>query len=145
MKKEHSKRRKRYSRVALVVVATVAVITVVVAVATISTPPDLIKLILWFLIDQERQIKSEMELRRKKEESEMLRQMEADRMAAEKLQAEINSENIKLQEQLEQERRDHELALRLAAENNSSVEDIQVWNTELNVTNIFWTTSVLKK
>ena len=145
MKKEHSKRRKRYSRVALVVVATVAVITVVVAVATISTPPELIKLILWFLIDQERQIKSEMELRRKKEESEMLRQMEADRMAAEKLQAEINSENIKLQEQLEQERRDHELALRLAAENNSSVEDIQVWNTELNITNIFWTTSVLKK
>ena len=71
-------------------------------------------------------MKSEMELRRKKEESEMLRQMEADRMAAEKLQAEINSENIKLQEQLEQERRDHELALRLAAENNSSVEDIQV-------------------
>ncbi len=80
---------------------------------------------------QERQMKSEMELRRKKEESEMLRQMEADRIAAEKLQAEINSENIKLQEQLEQERRDHELALRLAAENNSSVEDIQVWNTTL--------------
>ena len=71
-------------------------------------------------------MKSEMELRRKKEESNMLRQMGADRMAAEKLQAEINSENIKLQEQLEQERRDHELALRLAAENNSSVEDIQV-------------------
>jgi|FrelakmetLWP11LW_1041352.scaffolds.fasta_scaffold598443_1 hypothetical protein len=38
----------------------------------------------------------------------------------------MNSENLKLQEQLEQERRDHELALRLAAENNSSVEDIQV-------------------
>ena len=33
---------------------------------------------------------------------------------------------MKLQEQLEQERRDHELALRLAAENNSSVDDIQV-------------------
>jgi hypothetical protein len=33
---------------------------------------------------------------------------------------------IAFQEQLEQERRDHELALRLAAENNSSVDDIQV-------------------
>jgi hypothetical protein len=41
-------------------------------------------------------------------------------------QAEMNTENVRLQEQLEQERRDHELALRLAAENNSSVDDIQV-------------------
>ncbi len=38
----------------------------------------------------------------------------------------MNTENVRLQEQLEQERRDHELALRLAAENNSSVDDIQV-------------------
>ena len=41
-------------------------------------------------------------------------------------QAEMNSENLRMQDQLEQERRDHELALRLAAENNSSVDDIQV-------------------
>ena len=38
----------------------------------------------------------------------------------------MNSENLRMQDQLEQERRDHELALRLAAENNSSVDDIQV-------------------
>ena len=42
-------------------------------------------------------MKSEMEIRRKKEETEMTRQMEADRRAAEKLQAQMNSENVKLQ------------------------------------------------
>ena len=46
---------------------------------------------------QERQMKSEMEIRRKKEETEMTKQMEADRRAAEKLQAQMNSENVKLQ------------------------------------------------
>ena len=42
-------------------------------------------------------MKSEMEVRRKKEETEMTKQMEADRRAAEKLQAQMNSENVKLQ------------------------------------------------
>jgi len=35
---------------------------------------------------KERQLKSEIEVRRKKEDEEMTRQMEVDRMAAEKLQ-----------------------------------------------------------
>ena len=45
-------------------------------------------------------MKSEMEVRRKKEEEEMNRQLEADRRAAEKLQAQMNSENVKLQVQM---------------------------------------------
>lgn len=36
---------------------------------------------------------------------------------------------IELRERLEQERRDHELALRLARETNSVIDDIQPTNT----------------
>ena len=36
----------------------------------------------------------------------------------------LNEENTRLRQQIEQERRDHELALRLAHESNSSIEDL---------------------
>ena len=40
------------------------------------------------------------------------------------VQKRLNDENTQLKQQIEQERRDHELALRLAHESNSSIEDL---------------------
>jgi len=64
----------------------------------------------------------EMEARRKEEEVTNA-QLEADRRAARELQEKLNEEDRKLREQIEQERRDHELALRLARESKSGVDD----------------------
>lgn len=67
-----------------------------------------------------------MESRRKAEEVQRLRQEEEDRRAALALQAQLEKEaqdDAKYRQQLEQERRDHELALRLANETNGMVED----------------------
>ena len=67
-------------------------------------------------------IKAEMEVQRKKEEElNLIEQLKKDREEANILQNTLNEENKRLREQIEQERRDHELALRLAAENNSVV------------------------
>ncbi|XP_059475767.1 myosin heavy chain 95F isoform X2 [Neocloeon triangulifer] len=74
--------------------------------------------------DDTRKKKMEMEARRKIEEEERRKLEEADKRLAEKLQAEMEKENSKFREQIEQERRDHELALRLAQETHSQVEDI---------------------
>lgn len=67
-----------------------------------------------------------MEARRKAEELERLRQEELDRKAALALQAQLEKEaqeDAQYRQQLEQERRDHELALRLAHESNGQIED----------------------
>lgn len=67
-----------------------------------------------------------MEARRKAEEIKRLKQEEEDRRAALALQAQLQKEaeeDAKYRQQLEQERRDHELALRLANESNGQVED----------------------
>lgn len=76
--------------------------------------------------EENRRKKAEMEARRKEEEARRLRQEEEDRKAALALQAQLEKEaqeDIKYRQQLEQERRDHELALRLAQESNGQVED----------------------
>jgi hypothetical protein len=52
-------------------------------------------------LEVEKQKKAEMEVRRKGEE-DLLRKMEADRHAAEQLQQQLNAENQRLREQLEQ-------------------------------------------
>lgn len=70
--------------------------------------------------------KAEIETKRKLEELERKRQEDADRKAALDLQALIereDQEDSRFRQQLEQERRDHELALRLAQESNGQVED----------------------
>lgn len=70
--------------------------------------------------------KVEMETRRKLAEAQRMRQEEEDRRAALVLQAQLEKEakdDAKYRQQLEQERRDHELALRLANESNGQVED----------------------
>lgn len=67
-----------------------------------------------------------MELRRKQEEAERLRLEEEDRRAALQLQAQLEKEALddsQYRQQLEQERRDHELALRLAQESNSQLDE----------------------
>ncbi|XP_028177152.1 myosin heavy chain 95F isoform X6 [Ostrinia furnacalis] len=75
--------------------------------------------------EENRRLKAEMEARRKAEEAERLRLEEQDRLAARTLQqqleeaAKADQEN---RERLEQERRDHEMAVRLAKETNGHVE-----------------------
>lgn len=67
-----------------------------------------------------------METKRKLEEAERKRQEEEDLRAAVALQAQLEkeiAEDSKYRQQLEQERRDHELAMRLAQESNSQVDD----------------------
>lgn len=67
-----------------------------------------------------------MEARRKAEEAQRLKQEDEDRKAALALQAQIEKEaqdDAKYRKQLEQERRDHELAMRLANESNGQVEE----------------------
>jgi len=73
--------------------------------------------------EKDRRLKAEMEARRKEEEKHN-EQLEADRRAARTLQEKLNEENRMLREQIEQERRDHELALRLARESKSGVDDL---------------------
>lgn len=75
-------------------------------------------------MEEDRKLKAEMEARRKLEE-ELNKKAQAEEAAALSLQEKLNEENKMLREQIEQERRDHELALRLARESNSVVDDIQ--------------------
>ncbi|XP_050720790.1 unconventional myosin-VI-like isoform X3 [Eriocheir sinensis] len=77
--------------------------------------------------EENRRKKSELEARRKQEEQERLLQEEEDRRAAEALQAQMAKEAAECEHLAhleEQERRDHELALRLATETNSAVEEM---------------------
>ena len=67
-----------------------------------------------------------METRRKQEEIERLRLEEEDRRAALLLQAQLEKEaqeDTQYRQLMEQERRDHELALRLAQESNGQIEE----------------------
>lgn len=67
-----------------------------------------------------------METRRKQEEIERLRLEEEDRRAALMLQAQLEKEaqeDTQYRRLMEQERRDHELALRLAQESNGQIEE----------------------
>merc|ERR1719481_1239893 len=90
-------------------------------------------------MEEEKQLKAEMEKQRRREEEEerRLEREERDRNQAEALQKQLeeaNSRYAMLQLQIEQERRDHELALRLAAESGSAVEELVrrggAWSTE---------------
>jgi len=67
--------------------------------------------------EAERKWKAEEEERRRKQE-------EADKRQAEKLQQDLDNANNRIALQMEQERRDHELALRLAEETGGGVEEM---------------------
>lgn len=76
--------------------------------------------------EETRRLKTEMELRRKQEEVELRELEEADRRAAMELQKQLESEaqaDVRYRQHLEQERRDHELALRLAEESNGIIDE----------------------
>merc|ERR1711971_248356 len=73
-------------------------------------------------LEEDRKIKAEMEVRRKEEEN-VNALVELERKKSIKKQAEMNEENRLLREQMEQERRDHELALRLARESKGGMDD----------------------
>ncbi|EFN75980.1 Myosin heavy chain 95F [Harpegnathos saltator] len=76
--------------------------------------------------EEHRKKKLEMEARRKIEEEQRRKQEEEDQKTAAALQAQLEKEAMeetRYRELLEQERRDHELAVRLAQESNGQVED----------------------
>ncbi|KAK3924050.1 Myosin heavy chain 95F [Frankliniella fusca] len=78
-------------------------------------------------LEEDRKKKQEMEARRKIEEEQRKRQEEEDKKTAAALQAQLEQEamaDARFREQMEQERRDHELALRLAQETNGQLEDV---------------------
>jgi myosin-6 len=82
--------------------------------------------------EETRRLKAEMERIRKQEEAEKAFQEEQDRKSAMMLQAQLEKEameDMKYRQQLEQERRDHELALRLAQESNGQVDDGELYRT----------------
>ena len=81
-------------------------------------------------MEEEKKLKQEMERKRKEEEEEerRLEREERDRNLAGALQKQLEEANARfaaLQMQMEQERRDHELALRLAAESGGAVEEVR--------------------
>ncbi|XP_063708538.1 myosin heavy chain 95F isoform X2 [Culicoides brevitarsis] len=76
--------------------------------------------------EEDRKRKAEMEMRRKQEEQERIRLEEEDMKAAMELQKQLEKEaqdDQRYRKQLEQERRDHELAMRLAEETNGQIDE----------------------
>jgi len=89
-------------------------------------------------LEEEKIMKQEMEKQRKLEEEEerRLEREERDRNQAEALQKQLEEANARyaaLQQQIEQERRDHELALRLAAESGGAVDDLVMKTQRLSI------------
>ena len=74
--------------------------------------------------EEERKLKAEMEVRRKQEEEKRRRQEEADKKKLASMQEDLDRANARLAEQREQERRDHEIAVRLAEETGGGVEEL---------------------
>ena len=89
-------------------------------------------------MEEEKRQKQEMEKKRKEEEEEerRLEREERDKNLADVLQKQLEDANARyeaLQKQMEQERRDHELALRLAAESGGAVEDLVIKTQKMSV------------
>ena len=82
-------------------------------------------------LEEEHQARVEMEARRRVEEERARQLEEQDKVTAESLQKQLDTANARLAEQREQERRDHELALRLAIETGGSVEELQLKRSSL--------------
>merc|ERR1719410_885957 len=89
-------------------------------------------------MEEEKKLKQEMEKKRKEEEEEerRLEREERDKNLADVLQKQLEDANARyeaLQKQMEQERRDHELALRLAAETGGGVEDLVIKTQKMSM------------
>jgi len=75
-------------------------------------------------LEEERKMKAEMEIKRKQEEEKRRKQEEKERAHLASMQQDLENANAKLAEQHEQERRDHEIALRLAEESGGGVDEL---------------------
>jgi len=75
-------------------------------------------------LEEERRLKAEMEAKRKLEEEKRRKQEEKDKAALASMEQDLANANAKLAEQHEQERRDHEIALRLAEESGGGVDEL---------------------
>ena len=75
-------------------------------------------------IEEERKLKIEMEVKRKQEEEKRRKQEESDQAKLASMQKALEQVDLRLVEQREQERRDHELAVRLAEETGGGVEEM---------------------
>merc|ERR1712113_722225 len=75
-------------------------------------------------LEEERRLKAEMEAKRKLEEEKRRKQEEKDKAALASMEQDLSNANAKLAEQHEQERRDHEIALRLAEESGGGVDEL---------------------
>ena len=75
-------------------------------------------------LEEDRKQRAEMEAKRKQEEEKRKKQEEKDQATLESMQKDLDNANAKLAEQHEQERRDHEIALRLAEESGGAVEEM---------------------
>merc|ERR1712111_290526 len=73
---------------------------------------------------EERKLKAEMEVKRKQEEEKRRRQEEQEKKKIASMQEDLDRANARLAEQREQERRDHEIAVRLAEETGGGVEEM---------------------
>ena len=75
-------------------------------------------------LEEERKLKAEMEMKRKKEDEKQRKQEEQEKKKIASMQEDLDRANARLAEQREQERRDHELAVRLAEETGGGVDDL---------------------
>jgi len=75
-------------------------------------------------LEEERKMKAEMEVKRKQEEEKRRRQEESEKKKIASMQEDLDRANARLAEQREQERRDHEIAVRLAEETGGGVEEM---------------------
>merc|ERR1711892_1415390 len=75
-------------------------------------------------VEDERKLKAEMEVKRRQEDEKRKKQEEKDAAKLASMQQDLDNANAKLAEQHEQERRDHEIALRLAEESGGGVDEL---------------------
>ena len=75
-------------------------------------------------LEEERKVKAEMEAKRKVEEEKRRKEEEKEKKKIASMQEDLDRANARLAEQREQERRDHELAVRLAEETGGGVEEM---------------------
>lgn len=82
-------------------------------------------------MEEERKLKADMEIKRKQEEEKRRRQDDSDQAKLSSMQKALEHADARLAEQREQERRDHELAVRLAEETGGGVEELSLKRSSL--------------
>lgn len=75
-------------------------------------------------LEEERKQKADMEAKRKIEEEKRRKEEDKEKKKIASMQEDLDRANARLAEQREQERRDHELAVRIAEETGGGVEEL---------------------